>query len=112
MKYFIDALRRYADFSGRASRKEYWYFVLFNCLFAFAFGFFSALLKVEFLSNVYTLAMLIPGISVGVRRMHDTGKSGWYILVPILNLVIACTQGDPGENEYGPEPNVYQYRLP
>ena len=58
------------------------------------------------LSNIYTLAVLIPGIAVAVRRMHDVGKSGWYVLIPIYNLVLACTEGTSGDNEYGADPKA------
>ena len=53
------------------------------------------------LSNIYSLAVLIPSIAVGVRRMHDLGKSGWFLLIPIYNLILACTPGVTGDNEYG-----------
>lgn len=104
MNYYFKVLQNYATFSGRARRSEYWYFFLFNVIFAFVFGFVCGLLQVPELANIYTLAVLIPGIAVGVRRMHDVGKSGWYLLIPIYNLILACTEGVQGENEYGPDP--------
>jgi len=58
----------------------------------------------EWLSNIYNLAVLIPGIAVGVRRMHDVGKSGWFLLIPIYNLILACTDGEKGSNLYGLDP--------
>jgi uncharacterized membrane protein YhaH (DUF805 family) len=71
---------------------------------AFVLGFVDGLMGTSVLSNIYTLAVLIPGIAVGVRRMHDVGKSGWYCLIPIYNLVLACTEGTAGSNEYGSDP--------
>ncbi len=56
------------------------------------------------LATVYDLVVIVPGIAVGVRRMHDVGKSGWYILIPIYNLILAFTDGNVGPNEYGPDP--------
>lgn len=104
MNYYLKVLQNYAVFNGRARRKEYWMFFLFNVIFAFAFGFICGLLDVPNLANIYTLAVLLPGIAVGVRRMHDVGKSGWFILIPIYNLILACTEGDKGPNEYGEDP--------
>ncbi|MBI3232528.1 MAG: DUF805 domain-containing protein [Bacteroidetes bacterium] len=105
MKYYLKVLQNYANFNGRATRSEYWYFVLFNLIFSFAFGFIMGMLKVPMLANLYTVAVLLPSIAVGVRRMHDVGKSGWYILIPIYNLVLACTESDAGANEYGSHPD-------
>jgi uncharacterized membrane protein YhaH (DUF805 family) len=105
MQYFINALKNhYADFTGRARRAEYWYFTLFNIIVSFVLGFITGALKMPWLASLYTLAVILPGIAVGVRRMHDVGKSGWYILIPFYNLVLACTEGDRGPNEYGADP--------
>ena len=57
-----------------------------------------------FINTVYSLAVLVPSIAVGVRRMHDVGKSGWFLLIPIYNLILACTDGQVGPNEYGADP--------
>jgi uncharacterized membrane protein YhaH (DUF805 family) len=57
-----------------------------------------------YVSIIYSLGTIVPALAVSVRRMHDVGKSGWYILIPIYNLVLACTNGDTGTNEYGPDP--------
>jgi uncharacterized membrane protein YhaH (DUF805 family) len=103
MQYYLKALQNYAVFSGRATRSEYWYFVLFNLIISFVVGFISGLIKLPILGSIYSLAVLIPAIAVGVRRMHDIDKSGWYLLIPIYNLILACTEGTPGENQFGPE---------
>ncbi len=61
-------------------------------------------LHFKFLANLYSLVVLLPGIAVGVRRMHDVNKSGWYLLIPLYNLILACTPGTVGPNEYGADP--------
>lgn len=96
----------YANFSGRARRSEYWYFVLGNAIISFTINILTALLspKLVFLGIVYSLAVFIPTIAVLIRRMHDVGKSGWYILIPIYNLILACTAGDYGKNDYSQDP--------
>jgi len=104
MNYYLKVLQNYAVFEGRARRSEYWYFVLVNVLISFGLGFIGGMLGFELLSNLYSLAVLVPSIAVGVRRMHDVGKSGWFILIPIYNLILAVTEGDKGPNEYGPDP--------
>ena len=106
MNYYISVLQNYATFSGRARRKEYWMFFLFNMIFSFIFGFICGLIGVPELANLYTLVVLLPSIAVAVRRMHDVGKSGWYILIPIYNLVLTVTEGDNGDNEYGADPKA------
>ena len=104
MNYYLKVLQNYATFSGRARRSEYWYFVLVNVIISVVFGFVGGLIQVPQLANIYTLAVLIPSIAVGVRRMHDVGKSGWFLLIPIYNLILACTDGVQGDNEYGTDP--------
>ena len=96
----------YANFKGRARRSEYWYFVLANSIISFTISMLTALLspKLVFLSIIYSFAVFIPTIAVLIRRMHDVGKSGWYILIPIYNLILACTAGDYGKNDYGQDP--------
>ena len=98
MNYYLKVLQNYATFTGRARRSEYWYFALFNLIISFGFGFICGLIQVPELANIYTLAIFIPSIAVGVRRMHDVGKSGWFILIPIYNLILAFTEGEKGEN--------------
>ena len=104
MNYYLKVLQNYANFNGRARRAEYWYFVLFNIIASIIVGIIGGLMDFELLGNLYSLAVLLPSLAVGVRRMHDVGKSGWFILIPIYNLILAVTEGDAGENEYGPDP--------
>ncbi|HTS25967.1 MAG TPA: DUF805 domain-containing protein [Bryobacteraceae bacterium] len=113
MNWYVDVLKKYAEFKGRARRKEYWMFALFNIIISFVIGFVAGLLAslagvpaLGQLSLLYSLAILVPSIAVGVRRMHDTGHSGWWLLCPIVNLVFACTDSQPGPNEYGPNPKM------
>ena len=101
MKYYLKALQKYATFTGRARRSEFWYFLLFNLIIAFAFKFVSPQL-----AYLYALAILVPSIAAGVRRMHDVGLNGWIILIPIYNLIIAYHDGVKGDNEYGADPKA------
>jgi len=104
MNYYLKVLQNYAIFSGRARRSEYWYFVLFNLIITVVLALLGLLMETTILSNIYTFAVLVPSIAVGVRRMHDVGKSGWFLLIPIYNLILACTDGTQGDNEYGANP--------
>jgi uncharacterized membrane protein YhaH (DUF805 family) len=119
--WYLKVLRQYADFSGRARRREFWSFALVN--FAIAAGLFllaTILGKVLGLLGglvmliyyLYSLAVLVPGLAVGVRRLHDTGKSGWFMLlalIPLVGLVLLyfmTIEGDAGPNAYGADPKT------
>ena len=118
MNWYLKVLKQYADFSGRARRKEYWMFVLFNMIFAIVAMILDNVLGIEMegigygpLYGLYVLAMLIPGLAVAVRRLHDVGKSGWMILIALIPLigtiwllVLMVTDSNPGENQYGQNP--------
>lgn len=117
MHWYVDVLKKYAVFSGRAQRAEYWMFFLFNLIIGFVLGIIeglsgmSANSDVSVLANLYALAILIPAIAVSVRRLHDTGRSGWWLLiafVPILGtivlLVFFIMDSQSGTNEFGPNP--------
>ena len=105
MDWYLKVLRNYVGFSGRARRKEYWMFFLVNILVAMVLGFIDRVAGTgAILSNLYSLALLIPGIAVGVRRMHDTDRSGWWLLLPIVNLIFLCQDSQPGPNRFGPDP--------
>jgi uncharacterized membrane protein YhaH (DUF805 family) len=105
MKWYFIVLKKYADFNGRARRSEYWYFVLFNYLIQLLIGYIGLYtFENPYFGTIYFLAVFIPYIAVGVRRMHDVNKSGWYILIPIYNLILCCTDGTNGPNDYGPDP--------
>jgi uncharacterized membrane protein YhaH (DUF805 family) len=119
MNYFIDCLtKKYACFSGRARRKEYWLFVLFNLIASIIIGVIAGVLAgatgvgaFSYLGPIYSLAVLIPGFAVLFRRLHDIGKSGWWWLIafiPVIGvivlLVFCCLDSQPGDNQYGPNP--------
>ena len=160
IKYYLEALKKYATFSGRARRKEYWYFSLVNfiILLCFCIPIYYNIFKmvfalvaqgnniseeamIEFVLNnisysaiiayviymLYALAVFIPNLAVGVRRLHDVGKSGWFLLIPYLGallylipiigafvyiglaiwfLVLMCTDSQVGENKYGADPKA------
>jgi uncharacterized membrane protein YhaH (DUF805 family) len=113
-------IKNYANFEGRARRSEYWYYVLCNFvisisvwILAIVFVFFGGFLLIPLLW-LFGVASIIPNIAVGVRRLHDIGKSGAYYLFvliplvgPILLLVFFATEGDRGENQYGPDPKQF-----
>jgi len=111
---FGDAVRsvltQYATFSGRARRAEYWWFVLASFFAALAARLIDVAIGVSLLQWVVTLGLLLPTLAVGVRRLHDTGRSGWWMLlalVPfggIVVLVFACLDSQPGTNRFGPSP--------
>ena len=107
MHYYLKALKNYVDFNGRARRSEYWSFVLFNLIISVALFAISFVIRTNFLYNIYSIAVLLPGIAVSIRRMHDVGKSGWFALIPFYNLILAVTEGDDFENEYGQDPKEW-----
>jgi uncharacterized membrane protein YhaH (DUF805 family) len=118
MNWYLEVLKKYAVFTGRAQRAEYWYFVLFNLLIMIALTFIDGLIgtySVEaglgLLSGLYALAVLLPGIGVAIRRLHDTSRSGWWILIGLIPVVGAIVliiffvmDSTPGENQHGPNP--------
>ncbi|MFN8367026.1 MAG: DUF805 domain-containing protein [Candidatus Kapaibacterium sp.] len=106
MNYYLKVLQNYANFEGRASRSEYWFFVLFNIIVSIVLGIIGGMIEMNWISSIYSLAVLVPSIAVGVRRMHDVGKSGWFLLIPIYNLILAITDSEDHENEYGPIPST------
>lgn len=120
MDSYLECLRKYAVFSGRSGRQEYWMFVLVNVLVVFVLGFLDVGLGLVdrasgygILSSLYGLAVLLPGVAASARRLHDTGHSGWWLLigfVPVLGVVVLLyfmvRAGDPGKNDYGPNANL------
>jgi uncharacterized membrane protein YhaH (DUF805 family) len=111
MDWYLAVLKKYAVFNGRARRKEYWMFFLFNLIFSFVLGFIDGILGTVFIGTIYGLVVLIPGIAVTVRRLHDIGRTGWWVLIgliPLIGLIVlivfAATDGNKGSNEYGSNP--------
>ena len=113
MKWYLNVLKKYAVFSGRAQRKEYWMFILVYYTSVFAIGFIEGFLglfpetDVSVLGAIYNLALFIPSIAVSVRRMHDTDHSGWFIWIPIYSFILLCRNGDKGENRFGEDPKMF-----
>jgi|AntRauTorckE5430_2_1112549.scaffolds.fasta_scaffold10526_2 uncharacterized membrane protein YhaH (DUF805 family) len=104
--YYLEVLKKYTVFNGRARRAEYWYFILFNLIISIGLGIIDGAMGLtDFgIGSVYSLGVFIPSIAVGVRRMHDVGKSGWFLLIPIYNIVLAATEGEAETNDYGADP--------
>lgn len=104
MKHYFTVLKKYVSVAGRASRAEYWNFFLFNYLVSVALGIIEARIHTSFIVLTYVAATFLPGLAVGMRRMHDLGKYGIYFLIPIFNLFLACFAGNKGANAYGHNP--------
>ena len=117
MNWYLDAWKNYVNFQGRARRKAFWMFVLFNLIAIFALNFVEGAIGLRgegdygILSGLYSLAVLLPALGLAVRRLHDTGRSGWWILiglVPLIGgiilLVFYVLDSQPGTNRYGPNP--------
>lgn len=118
MNWFLVVLKKYATFSGRAQRAEYWYFLLFSTLIVIALsvidgmtGSYNEDTGWGLLSGLYSLAVLLPSIAVGARRLHDTSRTGWWLLIgliPVIGTIILIVffvlDSTPGDNAYGPNP--------
>lgn len=123
MNWYFEVLNKYAVFNGRARRKEYWFFVLFNVLISLLLsiadgltGTLNPLTGVGVLGGVYMIAIMIPSIAVAVRRLHDTGRSGWWLLISLIPVVgglvllyFLVLDSDPESNEYGECPKNNEY---
>jgi uncharacterized membrane protein YhaH (DUF805 family) len=119
MKWYLHCWRHYADADGRAGRPEFWYFTLFHALVLLSLviidnllGLFGPTVGIGVLSGIYMVAAAIPSICVGVRRLHDTNRSGWWVLLSILPYIgalilyiLLALRSTDGENDYGGEPN-------
>jgi len=119
MEWYIKVLKQYFDFKGRARRKEYWMFMLFNIIFIIVLmvisEFIDGLFNTRGIGSIflgfYYLGMIIPSLAVVVRRLHDQNKSGWYYFIcfiPVIGglwlFVLLVTEGDRKSNKYGPDP--------
>jgi uncharacterized membrane protein YhaH (DUF805 family) len=117
MNWYLDAWKNYINFQGRARRKAYWMFVLFNIIALVILSLIEGALGLSgqngygILTGLYSLAIILPLIALAVRRLHDTGRSGWWILIglvpligPIVLIVFYVTDSQPGANQYGPNP--------
>ncbi|WP_166212773.1 DUF805 domain-containing protein [Cognatiluteimonas telluris] len=126
MEWYLKVLKNYAVFQGRARRKEYWMYTLFNVLVLVVLSILDRVLGLASetygigpLYVLYALAVLIPGLAVGVRRLHDIDKSGWWMLIAfipliggIVLLVFAVMEGTSGSNRFGPDPKAGEGGIP
>lgn len=118
MNWYIDVLKKYAVFSGRARRKEYWMFILISTIITIVLSAIEVAASLNdpatgpgLISGLYSLAVFIPSIAVLVRRLHDTDRTGWWLLLFLLPLigvivliVFLATDSSAGDNQYGPNP--------
>jgi uncharacterized membrane protein YhaH (DUF805 family) len=118
MNHFLSAFKKYAVFSGRAQRAEYWYFFIFYFVVLLVILAFEPMGSGK-ISGPFSLLMLLPALAVSARRMHDIGKSGWMILINLIPLigqiwffVLAITNSNPGTNKFGPNPKAAQPITP
>ncbi|MFJ1808329.1 MULTISPECIES: DUF805 domain-containing protein [unclassified Streptomyces] len=113
MHWYLDVLKKYAVFGGRARRQEYWMFTLFSVIISIVLAIIDAVIGSSILGIVYSLAVLLPSLGVAVRRLHDTSRSGWWILIALIPLVGAivllvflASEGKQEPNQYGPNPKL------
>ncbi|TVP88660.1 MAG: DUF805 domain-containing protein [Pseudomonadaceae bacterium] len=111
MEHFLDPIKNhYADFTGRATRTQYWMFVLFYVLIYIAVSVVDAFITGGILTLIFALGMLVPCIAIAARRLHDTGRTGWWqliALIPIIGtivLIVFLVLDSEGDNQYGPNP--------
>jgi len=112
MEHFIGAFKRYADFSGRATRTQYWMFVLFYLISYVVLAVIDINVGTKVLAIIFGLVAFFPSIGVAARRLHDTGRSGWWQLIgliPIIGaivLIVFLVQDSHADNQYGPNPKA------
>ena len=122
MHWYIEVLKKYAVFSGRARRAEFWYFFLFSAIISIFLTLIDEFMGLKFevrgenlgfLSTLYYIAVLVPYLAVIFRRLHDTDRSGWWILIffiPIVGVIVAVVflalKGTEGDNRFGPDPKA------
>ena len=113
MHWYLDVLKKYAVFDGRARRMEFWMFTLFNCIIAIVLAIIETMLGIFGISALYSLAVLLPGIGVSIRRLHDIDRTGWWLLigfVPVIGIIVLLVfcfmDGTPGDNRFGSNPKT------
>ncbi|HHW36843.1 MAG TPA: DUF805 domain-containing protein [Bacillales bacterium] len=114
MEWYLKVIKNYAVIQGRARRKEYWMFTLFNGIIIFVLAIIEFIIGLkDILTGLYVFAVFLPSLAVNIRRLHDTGRSGWWFLIslipligPIVLLVFTCLDGQPNDNEYGENPKA------
>lgn len=125
MDWYLKVLKNYVGFGGRARRKEYWMFFLFTVIVSVVLGLIDGLMGLMTESGIgtlgllYALAVLLPSIAVGVRRLHDIDKSGWWLLIALIPLiggivllVFSLMEGSRGDNRFGPDPKDDEGGVP
>lgn len=112
MEWYLKVLKNYVGFQGRARRKEYWMYILFNVIISIVISILESFLHLSsLLTGLYSLFVLLPLIALGIRRLHDTGRSGWWLLINlipligyIIFLVFLFQDSQENDNQYGPNP--------
>ena len=111
MNWYLKVVKQYADFNGRAHRTEFWMFTLVNFIIMLILAVVDGMITGGLIYALYALAMFLPSLGVGVRRLHDTGRSGWWILVgliPFIGIIVLIVfwvqDSQPGSNAFGPSP--------
>ncbi|EGT3574040.1 DUF805 domain-containing protein [Citrobacter amalonaticus] len=113
MNWYLSVIKNYTGFSGRARRKEYWMFVLINMIICAVLNVIQSVIGMEtpYISIIYSLGVLLPSIAVAIRRLHDTDRSGWWLLlslIPVIGtiviIVFLCQNGTAGNNRFGADP--------
>lgn len=110
-RWYISVLRRYWDFDGRATRKEFWMFILYSALVQLTIAFVVGVITYDreitsLFTNLYVIAIFLPTLGLGMRRMHDIGRNGMWVFLPLVNLIFYCFDSQPHENEYGANPKL------
>lgn len=115
LQYYVDFWKNYFNFSGRSRRAAFWYAWLMNLIVSFLIALVDVLLGLGFLTDLYSIAIFIPSLAIEMRRLHDIGKSGAWVLlsfIPVVGIIILliwfCREGDHGGNAYGPDPKAVQ----
>lgn len=112
MDYFVDAFKKFADFSGRATRTQYWMFILIFTVIYFVLALIDIYVGTMVLASIFNLVLLIPSISIAARRLHDTGRTGWWqliIFLPLIGIIVLLVfliQDSHRDNEYGANPKA------
>jgi len=109
--WYLSVVKNYVGFEGRAGRSEFWYFTLVNFIIAIVINVLGSVLGMKILGTIYALALLLPSIAVSIRRLHDIGKSGWWLLVgfiPVIGIFVLIyfyvQASEVNENRFGPMP--------
>ncbi|MFF3023877.1 DUF805 domain-containing protein [Gottfriedia sp. NPDC057948] len=112
MEWYLKVLKNYAVFNGRARRKEYWMFFLFNAIITIILSILQSIADIDnLLTGIYGLLTILPSLAVGARRLHDSGRSGWWLLLGIIPfigaiilLIFFCLDSEEGDNRFGVNP--------